>query len=158
MYYFDFQTEDSILYFHRNWILLGVKASRCDEELVGSFVRKCGCKWKQNKSTRASGTERVRDILYKGIIGRCLSAGGRGSFKVRNESAGLREQDQGRQERTEREIQEGRRSWRNSGIWWWRGRPGMLRFMGLQRVRHDWATELNWTEGVLRRGIFKGYR
>ena len=32
----------------------------------------------------------------------------------------------------------------NSGIWWWTGRPGVLRFMGLQRVRHDWATELNW--------------
>ena len=30
--------------------------------------------------------------------------------------------------------------------WWWTGRPGMLRFMGLQRVGHDWATELNWTE------------
>ena len=30
--------------------------------------------------------------------------------------------------------------------WWWIGRPGVLRFMGLQRVRHDWATELNWTE------------
>ena len=28
--------------------------------------------------------------------------------------------------------------------WWWTGRPGMLRFMGLQRVRHDWVTELNW--------------
>ena len=26
------------------------------------------------------------------------------------------------------------------------GRPGVLRFMGSQRVRHDWATELNWTE------------
>ena len=25
------------------------------------------------------------------------------------------------------------------------GRPGVLRFMGLQRARHDWATELNWT-------------
>ena len=25
-------------------------------------------------------------------------------------------------------------------------RPGVLLFMGLQRVRHDWATELNWTE------------
>ena len=25
-------------------------------------------------------------------------------------------------------------------------RPGVLRFMGLQRVGHDWATELNWTE------------
>ena len=30
----------------------------------------------------------------------------------------------------------------------WTGRPGMLRFMGSQRVRHDWATELNWTEGI----------
>ena len=29
--------------------------------------------------------------------------------------------------------------------WWWTGRPGVLRFMGLQRVRHDWATEVNWT-------------
>ena len=33
----------------------------------------------------------------------------------------------------------------NSGSWWWTGRPGVLRFMGLQRVRFDWATELNWT-------------
>ena len=29
--------------------------------------------------------------------------------------------------------------------WWWTGRPGVLRFMGLQRVRHNWATDLNWT-------------
>ena len=35
--------------------------------------------------------------------------------------------------------------WTNSGSWWWTGRPGVLRFMGLQRVGHDWATELNWT-------------
>ena len=35
--------------------------------------------------------------------------------------------------------------WVNSGSWWWTGRPGVLRFMGLQRVGHDWATELNWT-------------
>ena len=34
--------------------------------------------------------------------------------------------------------------WVNSGIWWWTGRPGVLRFIGLQRDRHDWATELNW--------------
>ena len=32
------------------------------------------------------------------------------------------------------------------GRWWWTGRPGMLRFMGSQRVGHDWATELNWTD------------
>ena len=36
--------------------------------------------------------------------------------------------------------------WVNSGSWWWTGRPGMLQFMGSQRVRHDWVTELNWTE------------
>ena len=36
--------------------------------------------------------------------------------------------------------------WVDSGSWWWTGRPGMLRFMGSQRVGHDWATELNWTE------------
>ena len=36
--------------------------------------------------------------------------------------------------------------WVNSGSWWWTGRLGMLRFMGPQRVGHDWATELNWIE------------
>ena len=39
-----------------------------------------------------------------------------------------------------------------SGSWWWTGRPGMLRFMGSQRVRHNWTTELNWTEWVEVRG------
>ena len=34
----------------------------------------------------------------------------------------------------------------NSGSWCWTGRPGMLQSMGLQRVLHDWETELNWTE------------
>ena len=37
--------------------------------------------------------------------------------------------------------------WVNSGSLWWTGRPGVLRFMGSQRVGHDWATELNCTEG-----------
>ena len=36
--------------------------------------------------------------------------------------------------------------WVNSGSWWWTGRPGVLQFMGLQRVGHNWVTELNWTE------------
>ena len=35
--------------------------------------------------------------------------------------------------------------WVDSGSWWWTGRPGVLWFMGSQRVRHDWVTELNWT-------------
>ena len=36
--------------------------------------------------------------------------------------------------------------WVNSGSWWWTGRPGVLRFVGSQRVGHDWAIELNWTD------------
>ena len=28
--------------------------------------------------------------------------------------------------------------------WWWTGRPGVLRFMGLQRVGLNWVIELNW--------------
>ena len=36
--------------------------------------------------------------------------------------------------------------WVNSRSWWGIGRPGMLWFIGLQRVWHDWATELNWIE------------
>ena len=32
--------------------------------------------------------------------------------------------------------------WVNSGSWWWTGRPGVLQSIGLQRVGHDWATEL----------------
>ena len=38
--------------------------------------------------------------------------------------------------------------WVNSGSWWWTGRPAVLQSMGSQRVRHDWVTELNWTEYV----------
>ena len=38
--------------------------------------------------------------------------------------------------------------WVNSVSWWWTGRPGVLQSMGLQRVGHDWTTELNWTSGA----------
>ena len=33
--------------------------------------------------------------------------------------------------------------WINSGSWWWTGRC-VLQSMWSQRVRHNWATELNW--------------
>ena len=46
----------------------------------------------------------------------------------------------------------------NSGSWWWTGRPGVLWFMGSQRVRHDWATDLIWSDEscrhLLRAGRF----
>ena len=36
--------------------------------------------------------------------------------------------------------------WVNSGSCWWTGRPSVLQFVGSQRVRHEWVTEMNWTE------------
>ena len=35
--------------------------------------------------------------------------------------------------------------WVDSRSWWRTGRPGVLQFIGSQRVGHDWATEQNWT-------------
>ena len=34
--------------------------------------------------------------------------------------------------------------WASSESCWWTRKPGVLQSMGSQRVRHDWATELNW--------------
>ena len=33
--------------------------------------------------------------------------------------------------------------WASPGSWWWTGKSGVLQSMGSQRVRQDWATELN---------------
>ena len=38
--------------------------------------------------------------------------------------------------------------WISSGSWWWTGNPGVLQSIGLQRVRHNCVTELNWTEAI----------
>jgi len=40
--------------------------------------------------------------------------------------------------------------WVYSGCWWWTGRPGVLRFMGLQRVGHYWATDLIWSDWYIK--------
>ena len=39
--------------------------------------------------------------------------------------------------------------WVNSGNWWCTGKPGVLWFMGSQRVGHDWATDLIWTDLIV---------
>ena len=33
--------------------------------------------------------------------------------------------------------------------WWWTGSPGVLWFMGWQRVGHNWVTELNWIQSKI---------
>ena len=64
------------------------------------------------------------------------------------------EKDWGQEEKGDRRGWDGwmasptRRTWVwvSSRSWLWTGKPGVLKSMGSQRVRHDWATELNWTE------------
>ena len=50
-------------------------------------------------------------------------------------------------------------AWVGSRSWWWTGKPSMQQSMG-HRVRHDWTTELNWTEAYnsLRTFIWTHYR
>ena len=38
--------------------------------------------------------------------------------------------------------------WWISGSCWWTGKPGVLQSMGLQRVGHNWATDLNCMEYI----------
>ena len=38
--------------------------------------------------------------------------------------------------------------WVGFRSWWWTEKHGVLQSMGLQKVRHNWATELNWTNFV----------
>ena len=39
--------------------------------------------------------------------------------------------------------------WANSRSCCWTGKTDKLQSMGSQRVRHEWVTELNWTEALL---------
>ena len=43
--------------------------------------------------------------------------------------------------------------WVNSRSCWWTGKPGVLQFTGLQRVGHDWATDLIWSDHALLHGL-----
>ena len=48
----------------------------------------------------------------------------------------------------------------SSRSWWWIGKPGVLPTMGLQRIGHDWGTELNWKLKIrtkIFQSIFRDY-
>ena len=40
--------------------------------------------------------------------------------------------------------------WVDSRSWWWTGKPGVLQSMQQQRVGHDWTTDLNWYDYVVK--------
>ena len=48
--------------------------------------------------------------------------------------------------------------WASSRSWWWTGKPGVLQSVRLQRVQHNWGTELKWMplkwfKQVLKQGL-----
>ena len=45
--------------------------------------------------------------------------------------------------------------WASLGSWWWTWRRGMLQSMGSQRVRHYWATALNWKDVTMYRVMIR---
>ena len=45
--------------------------------------------------------------------------------------------------------------WIDFGSWLWTGMPGVLWFMGLKKVGHNWVTELNWT--VLKPFVYSSF-
>ena len=47
--------------------------------------------------------------------------------------------------------------WASFGSWWWTGKPGMLHSMELQRVGHDWTTELSPSIILVKNGIIHQY-
>ena len=74
------------------------------------------------------------------------------SWLIGKDSDAGRDWGQGEKGTTEDEMAEWMASptqwtwvWVDSGSWWWIGWPGVLRFMGSQRIKHNWATELKWT-------------
>ena len=48
--------------------------------------------------------------------------------------------------------------WVSSGSWWWTRKPGGLQSMESQRVRHAWATELNWANTILGKVVLQKWR
>ena len=40
--------------------------------------------------------------------------------------------------------------WVNCGSWWWTGRPGVLRFIGLPTERLNWMELSDWTTAITR--------
>ena len=45
--------------------------------------------------------------------------------------------------------------WVNSGSWWWTGRPGLLKFMGLES--QTWLIELNWMVALMATSSKRAY-
>ena len=98
----------------------------------------------------------VHGILQARILEWVAISFSRGSSQLRDRTRVSRIVDRRFTVWATREV----RVWVNSCSWWWTGRPGMLQFMGSQRVGHDWATELNWPSNInsiINVGYFNDY-
>ena len=106
-----------------------------EDEIVGWHHQLDGCKfWVTSRSWWGTGKPRVLQSMGSWVVGKI--EGGR-----RRDNSGW--------DGWMASLTRWTWVWVSSGSFWWTGKPGVLQSMWSQRVRHDWETELNWTDGVV---------
>ena len=140
------------MYGCESWIIKKAECRRIDALELWCWRRLLGVPWTARRSNQSIVKELSPGFSLEGLMLKLQYFGNLmwSADSLENTDAG---EDWGQEKgMTEDEMArwhhrlDRRWVWMNSGSWWWTGRPGMPWFMGSQRVRHDWATELNWTE------------
>ena len=103
-------------------------ARRCNQSILKEISHSKDCCWSWNSNTLATWCEELTHLKRPWCWAR-LRAEGKGDD---------RGWDGWMASPTQWTL-----VWVDSGSWWWTGRPGVLQFMGSQRVRHDWVTSLS---------------
>ena len=141
-----------VMYGCESWTVKKAERWRIDAFELWSWKRLLGVPWTARRSNQSILKEISPGISLEGMMLKLkLQYFGHLMQRVDSLEDSDAGRDWGQEEKgtTEDEMASQTRwtwVWVNSGSWWWTGRPGMLWFMGSQRVGHDWGTEMNWTE------------
>ena len=137
------------MYGCEGWTVKKAERQRIDAFEVWCWRRLLGVPWTARRSNQSILKESSPGISLEGLMLR-LKLQYFGHLMRRVDSlkkplmlGGIGGQEKGT---TENEMAGWIWVWVNSRSWWWTGRPGVLQFMGSQRVGHYWETELNWTD------------
>ena len=143
------------LYGHESWTVKEAECQRIDVFELWCWTRLLGVPWTARRSNESILKEICPEYSLEGLM-----------LKLKLQYFGhlMRRSDSLEKTLTLGSIEGGKRrgwqrmswlgdianlmdtSWAGSGRWRRTGKPGVLQSTGSQRVRHDWATELNWTD------------
>ena len=147
-----------VMYGYESWTVKKAECQRTDAFELWCWRRLLGVPWTARRSNQSILKESSSEYSLEGLMLK-LKLQYFGHLMQRTDSLEktlMLGKNQGRRRRGRQRMRWWMASstwwrwvWASSGSWWWTGRPGMLQFMGSQRVWHDWVTELNWTELML---------